>query len=120
MSTLASTLWISVISIVLLFASMAVIWGLMGLLARSPEKSKEPESEPSAPVAAVTPVAEAPAQPSAGDKSKAAALAVSIALALRQRSQRMVLQDVDNAMSTWQTVRSVARVSQRNNLFARK
>lgn len=120
MSTLSATLWISLISIVLLFAAMAVIWGLMGLLARSPDKSKETAAEPSAPSVVAPAAVAAPAQLPAGDKPKAAALAVSIALALRNRSQRMVMKDAGNGVSTWQTVRNVSRVSQRNQLFARK
>ena len=120
MSVLTATLWISLISIVLLFAAMAVIWGMMALFARSPGRSNETATETIAAIEIVSPEADAPEQPRTTEKEKAAGLAVSIALALRTRSQRLAMKDLDNSVSAWQSVRSATRASQRSQLFVRK
>lgn len=122
MSTLTAALWISLISIVLLFAAMAVMWGLMALLARVPDGSKAVVAEEtvSVPGEDVPTLADTPVLPLATNKQQAAALAVTIALALRDRSQRLALKDADDSVSAWQSVRRATRVSQRNQMYARK
>ncbi|HZW04279.1 MAG TPA: hypothetical protein VFF68_10155 [Anaerolineaceae bacterium] len=122
MSALTAALWISLISIVLLFAAMAVMWGMMALLARIPDGSKAEEAEVSvsAPGEDVPTLADTPVLPLATNKQRAAALAVTIALALRDRSQRLALKDADDSVSAWQSVRRATRVSQRNQMYARK
>lgn len=123
MSTLTAALWISLISIVILFAAMAIIWGLMALLARSPAKAKEvvtPETV-SVPSEDVPTLADTPVLPLKADKQRAAALAVSIALSLRKRSQRTALKtSAEGTVSAWQSVQRANRVSQRNRVFTRK
>lgn len=119
MSTLDAALGISAISIILLFASMAVIWGLMALMARIPDKkANEPEAAEEtgmeAPSAAMT-VLEMKA-----DKSKAAAAAVAVALALRKASARIAPKVSSSVSTPWQSAQRADQISRRNQIISRK
>lgn len=119
MSTLNQTLWISAISLILLFASMAVIWGLMALMARIPEKkSTEPEAAeekiPEIPTAAIVP------QESIADKAKAAAAAVAVALALHKASARFIPKASGVTSTPWQAAQRADQISRRNQIISRK
>ena len=118
MSTLEATLGISGISIVLLFAAMAVIWGLMALLGRIPGKKEEKpeavEESAEAPVAAVVP------QEEKSNKAKAAVAAVAAALALRLASSRVAPKASGAASSTWQAAQRANSISRRNQILSRK
>jgi len=119
MSTLEAALGVSGISIVLLFAAMAVIWGLMALMARVPDKKNEQ------PVAVDETPAEAPAaavvlQESKTNKAKAAIAAVATALALRQASSRLAPKATGVTTTAWQSAQRANHISRRNQLTSRK
>lgn len=119
MSTLDAALWISAISIVLLFATMALIWGLMALMARIPgRKATEPEAAKvvgeQAPAAAIVQLE------TKADKSKAAAAAVAVALALRKASARLAPKTGGVVSTPWQSAQRADQISRRNQLISRK
>ncbi|MHB0923766.1 MAG: hypothetical protein ACYC6H_05030 [Bellilinea sp.] len=119
MSTLDQALWISAISLVLLFASMAVIWGIMALMARIPDqKSKVPVAAegniPETPAAAIVP------QEGIADKAKAAALAVAVALALRKTSARFIPKPSGITSTPWQAAQRADQISRRNQIISHK
>jgi flagellar basal body-associated protein FliL len=121
MSTLTATLWISLISIVLLFAAMAVLWGLMALMARIPAGAKEEEATPDAiPDEDVPTLADTPLVSAKASKQKAAALAVAVALAVRQSAPALVMTHTDGDVSPWQAMLRAGRMSQRSQIFVRK
>jgi flagellar basal body-associated protein FliL len=123
MTTIQSTLWISLISIVVLFAACFVIWGLMALLARIPGPKKGPGEEAEEGEEEGTAAAESEAAPEKGSpqKQQAAAVAVAVALALKNRSRAVVAEDGNGtAFSAWKAVARASTVSQRNNVFTQK
>jgi len=119
MSTLESALGISAISIVLLFAAMAVIWGLMALMARIPnKKATEPEAaEETGAEAQETVVV---AQEAKAEKSKAAAAAVAVALALRKAKVRLAPNVSGSVSTSWQSAQRADHISRRNQIISRK
>lgn len=118
MSTLAQTLEISGISIVLLFAAMAVIWGLMALMARIPDKSMKAETEEEEPAEAPA-AAEVPS-PSLEGKARAAVAAVATALALYKISPRPAAKAAGSATTSWQAAQRANQISRRNQIISRK
>ena len=115
MSTLEATLGISGISIVLLFAAMAVIWGLMAVMARIPEKkSQKAEMAEETPVLAAAPVI------SNVNKAKAAVLAVAAALALSKRSTRLAPRPSSISTTPWQAAQRANQISRRNQVKSHK
>ena len=118
-STLEATLWVSAISIILLFASMAIIWLLMSLMSRIPDKK---EGEPEAIVDKVveTPIAAViPTEDKTG-KVQAAALAVAAALALQAKSTRLVPTTDSSAQTPWQSAHWANVISRRNQIITRR
>lgn len=120
MSTVESVLWISLISIVLLFAAMFVIWGLMALMVKIPDK-RETEAVKAIEAAEESPVKTAPeAADRSRDKIQAAALAVAIALALKPSAVRHAQPTSSEKSSAWQATQRSSQFSQRNQVFLRK
>jgi hypothetical protein len=118
-STLEATLWVSVISIILLFASMAIIWLLMSLMSRIPDKK---EGEPEAIVDKVveTPIAAViPTEDKTG-KVQAAAVAVAAALALQAKRTRLVPTTASSAQTPWQSAHWANVISRRNQIITRR
>lgn len=119
MSTIEATLGISAVSIVLLFASMALIWLLMSLMSRI---SVEKKSEPAAVVEKISEVPAAAAVPQEDKtmKAKAAAAAVAAALALHKSRARLAPPASSSAATSWQSVHRASAISRRNQIFSRK
>ncbi len=119
MSTLEATLGVSAVSIVLLFASMAIIWLLMSLMSRI---SDEKKSEPAAVVEKIAEVPTAAIVPpdDRARKAKAAAAAVAAALALHKSRARLAPTATSTTSSSWQSVHRASAISRRNQIFSRK
>lgn len=120
MTTLESVLWISLISIVLLFAAMIIIWGLMALMVKIPDKVEKAE-EVAVEVSEESPALAAPeAVDHSRDKIQAAALAVAVALAIRPAAVRLAPPSSGEKSSAWQATQRASQFSQRNQVFLRK
>jgi sodium pump decarboxylase gamma subunit len=112
MSPLATSLWITLIGMGLVFIAILLLWGLMEILMRftarfaaeeaeEEAEETEPEGEPEALPAAVA---------SLGQKQKAAAAAVAIAIALQRPAIKTM--PSGSAGSAWQ---AITRSSQLNH-----
>lgn len=119
MSTLDAALGISAISILLLFASMALIWGLMALMARIPDK-KATGPKAAEEIGMEAPTAAMAAPEMKADKSKAAAAAVAVALALRKASARITPKVSSSVSTPWQSAQRADQISRRNQIISRK
>lgn len=121
MSTLQQTLIISVISIVVLFAAMAVIWGLMNLLTNllADRKAKVEETKVEAAEEAVAAPAAAVAEVSDDNALKAAIAAVAVALGL-QKVQDAASADMGETFSGWQVAKRAGQYTKNAAVFGRK
>ncbi|HMN14777.1 MAG TPA: hypothetical protein PKD55_20860 [Bellilinea sp.] len=120
MSTLQQTLIISAISIVVLFAAMALIWGLMVLLTNifADRKAKVEEAA----VAVPEKVDEAPvvaAEVSDNNALTAAIAAVAVALGL-QKVQEASSTDLSETISGWQVAKRAGQYTKNAAVFGRK
>ncbi|MCD4671131.1 MAG: hypothetical protein K8R77_00575 [Anaerolineaceae bacterium] len=97
MSNLAISLWISLIGIILIFVAILILWGAMELLVRiTTPKKKVVEAE-------MEEVEEAEIPTAAGDsKRKAAAAAVTVALAFQKSSASLTTAPESSELSAWQ------------------
>lgn len=120
MSTLEQTLGISGISLLLLFGAMALIWGLMALMARIPDKKNAREAESLEPASEAGSVAAEIPATSGMEKAKAAVLAVATALALSKRTARVAHKPGGTSTTPWQAAQRANHISRRNQVNSRK
>ena len=120
MSTLEQTLGISGISLLLLFGAMALIWGLMALMARIPDKKNNREAETPEPASEAAPIAAEVAAATGMEKAKAAVLAVATALALSKRTVRIAPKSGGTSTTPWQAAQRANHISRRNQVDSRK
>ncbi|TDA66162.1 MAG: hypothetical protein D9V45_04285 [Chloroflexi bacterium] len=120
MSTLEQTLGISGISLLLLFSAMALIWGLMALMARIPDKKNRHEAETREPGSEAAPAAVVVPAASGMEKAKAAVLAVATALALSKRTTRLAPKPGNISTTPWQAAQRANHISRRNQVNSRK
>ena len=96
MSNLVSSLWITLIGIILIFVAIVVLWGAMELLVRvTTPKDKEAEVEEGSETSAVPVIA-------SDRKRKAAIAAVAVALALQKSSASLSTAPESSELSAWQ------------------
>jgi len=120
MSIIEQTLGISGISLLLLFGAMALIWGLMALMARIPDKKNRREAEIPVPPSETAPVAAGVPATSGMEKAKAAVLAVATALALSKRTVRLAPKSGGTSTTPWQAAQRANHISRRNQVNSRK
>lgn len=105
MSPLVSSLWVTLIGMVLIFVSVLLLWGVMDVLMRLTARSAAAENERGS-TEGTAEIAESAAtsapSPASDQKKRAAAAAVAVALSLRQPSSRVALPQ--NPSSAWQAV----------------
>ena len=113
MSPLVSSLWVTLIGMVLIFVSVLLLWGVMEILMRLTARSAAAESEgggaEGAEETAVNAIQTIPA-PISDQKKRVVAAAVAVAMNLRRPAARVALPQ--DSGSAWQ---SVNRASQLNH-----
>jgi len=115
---LSHALWITAIGMGLVFAAILVLWGIMEALVRliPPKKEADETAEGEAESAYVAVVPEVKMC-----KQRAAALAVSAALALNKASLSVGGKpQAWAAPSSWQVAQRAGQVAQRNPLISRR
>ncbi len=105
MSPLESSLWVTLIGMVLIFVSVLLLWGVMDVLMRLTARSAAAESEGGSTEGTeeiVESAAKATPSPVSDQKKRAAAAAVAVALSLRRPASRVALPQ--NSSSAWLAV----------------
>lgn len=120
MSIFEQTLGISGISLLLLFGAMALIWGLMALMARIPDRKNNHEAESRETDLEAAPAAAEVSAASGMEKTKAAILAVATALALSKRTVRAATKPGGTSTTPWQAAQRANHISRRNQVNSRK
>jgi hypothetical protein len=120
MSTLEQTLGISGISLLLLFGAMALIWGLMALMARIPDKKNNHDDDAHEPANETAPAAAEVSAASGLEKAKAAVLAVATAVALSKRTVKPATRPGGMSTTPWQAAQRANHISRRNQVNYRK
>lgn len=110
---LTNALLITAIGMGLVFLAILALWGLMELMVRLGADRAEAAEEDSAPEAADEPPALTDPR-----KARAAALAVSVALALRQRAAGPAAPT--SGLSAWQAVLRAGQLTQQMQSYNRR
>jgi Na+-transporting methylmalonyl-CoA/oxaloacetate decarboxylase gamma subunit len=115
---MANALWITVIGMSLVFASIMLLWGMMVLLVRlSDDRTVPPAPQPKE-GSSMEAVQESTAIPEGAllleRKRKAAAAAVAAALALQQSHSGLRVEEPSTAMSAWQVVHRAGQINQQS------